>query len=158
MRRTAAALFDQPASLRYDDPGADSPLDFAAGDTITLEAWVSPTKLGERPADLCRRQGPHGQQGLRGRQSELGAAAGRARTARCRISFLFRDADNRQGTQDDWHRWTSDAGFAPGSGWHHVAVVYTFGKGDSLRGYLDGRETKGKWDYGGQIGRGAGRR
>src|SRR5262245_1612454 len=31
-----AALFDKPVSLRYDDPGTGSPLDFAAGDSITL--------------------------------------------------------------------------------------------------------------------------
>ena len=61
----------------------------------------------------------------------------------CRISFLFRDADNRKGKQDDWHRWTSDAGFAAGGGWHHVAVSYTFGQGDSVRGYVDGREIEG---------------
>ena len=67
----------KPASLRYDDPGRDSPLDFAAGDSITLEAWVNPAKIAQRPAGLYRRQGPHGQSGLRGRQSELVAAAGR---------------------------------------------------------------------------------
>jgi len=39
---------------------------------------------------------------------------------------------------DDWHRWTSDDGFEPGSGWHHVAVTYTFGKPESLRGWLYG--------------------
>src|SRR4029453_14562066 len=42
-----AGGFDEPASIRFDDPGAVSALDFAAGDTITLEAWVSPTKLGD---------------------------------------------------------------------------------------------------------------
>src|SRR5262245_2797815 len=40
-----AAVFDKPGSLRYDDPGAASPLDFAAGETITLEAWINPAKI-----------------------------------------------------------------------------------------------------------------
>src|SRR5262245_18740972 len=43
--QNGAASFDEPASIRFEDPGANSPFDFAAGDTITLEAWVSPTKL-----------------------------------------------------------------------------------------------------------------
>ena len=36
--------------------------------------------------------------------------------------------------------------------------AYTFGKGDSIRGYVDGRETKGEWDYGGQTDEAPGRR
>src|SRR4051794_25871729 len=35
-------LFDKPASLRFDDPGPNSPFDFAAGDELTIEAWVNP--------------------------------------------------------------------------------------------------------------------
>src|SRR5262249_34222158 len=42
-------------------------------------------------------------------------------------------------------------GFAAGSGWHYVAVTYEFGRGGSIRGYVDGRETKGVWDLGGKT-------
>ena len=77
------------------------------------------------------------------------------------MSFLFRDAEKTsagvektKATKTDseahWHRWTANDGFLPGSGWHHVAVTYTFGKGDSVRGYLDGVEVKGAWDMGGK--------
>ena len=88
-----AAMFEKPASLRYDDPERTSPFDFAAGDSITLEAWVSPAKIAQRPADLCRRQGPHGQQRLSGRQSELVAAAGRQRR---RLPYLVSVSRCRQ--------------------------------------------------------------
>ena len=67
--------------------------------------------------------------------------------------FLFRDADKAADKADGekhWHRWTSEAGFAPGSGWHHLALTYTFGKGDSLKGYIDGVSVKGAWDMGGK--------
>ncbi len=37
----------------------------------------------------------------------------------------------------------------PGTDWHHVAVSYTFGESDSIRGYVDGEEVKGAWDMGG---------
>src|SRR5438552_179721 len=40
-----AAVFEKPASIRYEDPGEQSVFDFAAGDSITLEAWVNPTKI-----------------------------------------------------------------------------------------------------------------
>src|SRR4051812_11899118 len=36
-----AVVFEKPASIRYDDLGENSPFDFAAGDSITLEAWVN---------------------------------------------------------------------------------------------------------------------
>ena len=35
--------------------------------------------------------------------------------------------------------------------WHHVAVTYTFGKGDSVRSYLDGQLVAGAWDMGGKT-------
>ena len=145
-----AIVFDQPASLRYDDPGENSPLDFGAGDTITLEAWVSPAKLGDGQQVYVIGKGRTGNKGFAAdNQNWALRLAGKEGT--CRLSFLFRGKTNRAGNQDDWHRWTSDAGFAAGSDWHHVAVSYTFGKGDSLRGYVDGKPSTGKWDYGGKT-------
>ena len=46
----------------------------------------------------------------------------------------------KEDAEKNWHRWTATDGFLPGSGWHHVAVTYTFGKGASVKGYLDGVE------------------
>lgn len=144
-----SALFEKPSSIRYDDPGDNSPLDFSAGDWITIEAWVNPRSIaGGRQIYIVGK----------GRTGNAGFAADNhnwslrliGKGATCHLSFLFRDADNRSGNQDDWHRWTSDAGFSAGSAWHHVAVSYRFGKGDSVRGYVDGKPTKGTWDYGGQ--------
>jgi hypothetical protein len=144
---------EQPASLRYSDPGAESPFDFKTGDMITLEAWVRPAKLADGQQVYVIGKGRTGNQGFAAdNQNWSLRLAGKEGT--CRLSFLFRDADNKNGA-DDWHRWTSDAGFGAsgdnGAGWHHIAVSYTFGKGDSLRGYVDGRPTKGVWDYGGQT-------
>jgi len=144
-----AAEFKEPASLRYADPGADSPLDFARGETITLEAWVNPTKIGSGQQIYVIGKGRTGNPGFAA-DNQNWALRLTGSDGTCRLSFLFRDADNRKGTQDDWHRFNSDVGFAPNSGWHHVAVSYTFGKGDSVRGYIDGRPVKGTWDYGGQ--------
>ncbi|MEX2175725.1 MAG: DUF1553 domain-containing protein [Pirellulaceae bacterium] len=155
-----ALRLDQPASLRYDDVSSDEvsgeeagkpgPFDFAAGDTIALEAWVNPAKLAGGQQVYVVGKGRTGNPGtVPDSQNWALRLAGKG--GDCRLSFLFRDADNRRGNQDDWHRWTSDRGFAAGSDWHHIAVVYTFGQSDSLRGYVDGRPTKGAWDYGGQT-------
>src|SRR5205823_1665321 len=74
----------------------------------------------------------------------------RVREVRGRVclSFLFFSAPTRE-HQGQWHRWTSDAGFRAGSGWHHLAVGYTFGAPESIRGWLDSRPVKGAWDMGG---------
>lgn len=145
-----AVTFEKPASLRYDDPGANSPYDFAAGDAITLEAWVDPSKLANGQQVYVIGKGRTNNSGF-GADNHNWSLRLVGKDGACHISFLFRDADNRKGVQEDWHRWTSEAGFAPNSGWHHVAVSYQFGRGDSVRGYIDGRGSKGKWDYGGQT-------
>lgn len=145
-----ALRFDKPASLRYADSGANSPLDFAGGDSITLEAWVNPAKITSGQQVYLVGKGRTGNPGFPA-DNQSWALRLTGQGDDCHLAFIFRNADNRPGQQDDWHRWTSDAGFAADSGWHHVAVAYTFSKGDSLRGYIDGRRTKGKWDYGGQT-------
>ncbi len=136
--------------LVVDDPGKNSPLDFANGDAITLESWVAVGTLAA---------GQHAYLVGKGRTNNPGQAAANQNWALrltgnrgvARISFLFRNADNRPGTNDDFHRWTSNTGFPPGDGWHHVAVSYEFGKPKSLRGYLDGEAVSGTWDLGGQT-------
>ena len=72
------------------------------------------------------------------RLAKLGSSAG--------ITFLFRDAENSG--DSSWHRWTSKTGFTLG-GWHHVAISYTFGKPETIRGYIDGEPVQGIWDKGG---------
>ena len=67
------------------------------------------------------------------------------------IGFLFHSADvpSKKG---DWHRWWSKDTL-PSAGWHHIAVTYTFGKLKGIKGYIDGRETDGVWDMGGETDR-----
>jgi hypothetical protein len=129
------------------DPGERSDLDFHKGDSITLEAWVNPAdRAASRFLYVIGK----------GRTQNRGVAANNQNyalrlTGSGAITFLFRNAKNRSGADDDWHRWTSGSGFTTDADWHHVALTYTFGNGDSLRGYIDGKPVKGKWDKGGKT-------
>jgi Concanavalin A-like lectin/glucanases superfamily len=135
--------------LRFDDPGEASAFDFTSGDAITLEAWINPTRISSGQQVYIVGKGRTGNKGFAA-DNQNWALRLVGKDGGCHISFLFRDADNRQADQAGYHRWTSDAGFAAGSGWHFVAVTYRFGEGDSVRGFVDGRETKGAWDLGGK--------
>jgi hypothetical protein len=144
----AAKFSGSGTYLTLADPGEKSPLDFANGDSITLEAWVRPSKLSDGQQVYLIGKGRTGNKGFAKDNQNYGlrlAGAG----GQAKISFLFRSADNRPATQDDWHRWNSSASFGVTSGWHHVAVTYKFGDQKSIRGYIDGRPTDGTWDYGG---------
>jgi hypothetical protein len=133
--------------VRVADPGKKSALDFTKGDSITLEAWVSPGELPNGRMMYIIGKGRTGQKGFAANNQNyalrlVGVKGGIG------LSFLFRDAKNSGETS--WHRWTS-AGVLGAGEWHHVAVCYTFGKGDSVRGYLDGQPVTGTWDMGGQT-------
>jgi hypothetical protein len=149
-----AAAFDGARGLiRVADPGNDSTLDFDLGDSITMEAWVNLQILTD------------GQQVYivgKGRTQNAGVAAENQNYAlrlrgidgTARVSFLFRNRANRAGNQNDFHRWNSTIGFVPGSGWHHLAVSYTFGEPKSIVAYVDGKPTGGQWDLGGPTDQG----
>jgi len=144
-----AALFGAGRGfIRVSDPGAHSLYDFTGGDSITLEAWVNPFELTDGQQVYIVGKGRTGNPSVAADNQNwslrLSGAEGLARP-----SFLFRNADNRKGRTDDFHRWVADEGFAPGTGWHHVAVSYTFGEPGSIRGYVDGRPSTGRWDFGG---------
>ncbi|MCS5630088.1 MAG: hypothetical protein NZ744_04605, partial [Pirellulaceae bacterium] len=44
-KNPALGIPNSTGYLIVDDPGDNSPLDFTSGDDITIEAWISPTKL-----------------------------------------------------------------------------------------------------------------
>ncbi len=154
---TAAGFGGKGEFIRVKDPGASSPLDFAKGDSITMEAWVFANSIKDGQQVYIVGKGRTGNKGFASdNQNYALRLRGEGETA-C-ISFLFRDADatagkaklSKEASEKHWHRWTANDGVLPGSGWHHVAVTYTFGKGDSVKGFLDGVEVKGAWDMGGK--------
>lgn len=134
-----------PAYIRIADGEEDDRFDFDNGDWLSLETWVNLHSIEQHAYIMGK-----GRTGLEGTQRDnqnwavrLSNHAGQA----C-VNFLFRSRGDDE-VAANWHRWTSSDGFVPASGWHHVAVVYQFGKPESIRGYLDGKPVKGGWDMGG---------
>lgn len=127
------------------DPGANSSLDFDNGDSITLEAWVSPENRSNGHYLYVIGKGRTGNAGFPANNQNYALRL----TSGGGITFLFRNTKNK--ADSDWHRWTSRTGFTADSEWHHIAVTYTFGMPDSLRGYIDGKRVAGTWDKGGKT-------
>lgn len=145
-RSGALAIAGGAGRVVVADPGANSVLDFAAGDALTIEAWVNPEKealaAGRHLHIIGKgRTGNHGvpaeNLNYTLRLTGKGGAAS--------LSFLFRSA----GAGSNYHRWTSRETFPGGSGIHHVAVSYRFGEPSSLHAVIDGRLVEGTWDIGG---------
>ena len=131
--------------LVIPDEGVESRFDFDHGDSFSVEAMVNPTDLKGYSSVLSKGRTsnagfPSDNQNWAFRLTSVGGKAG--------VNFLFRSRAGEHG-RGDWHRWTSKVGFVVGSGWHHIALSYTFGKPDSIRAYIDGSEVTGRWDMGG---------
>ena len=132
--------------LRVVDPGENSVLDFTAGNSITLEAWVNMESTQSGRHYYIIGKGRTNRPGMARDNQNYGL-----RVTGSEISFLFRGYPKKKDVKPNFHRWTSrGAGISSGN-WHHVAVTYTFGKKKSLKAYVDGKTVSGKWDMGGDT-------
>lgn len=132
--------------IAVTDPGTGSVLDFGSGDSITMEAWVSPTAspsldyvVGK--GRVASTSSTNQNYAVRLRSASGGSAA---------LSFIYRNAAN-----NEWNVWNSTADFAVDGDWHHVALTYTWdGTGTSVRAYIDGAPSGGSWHSAGGYGSG----
>ncbi len=147
---TAVRFAGDGAYYSYADPGEDSAFDFRNGDAITLEAWVNVEEINPGEFRYVIGKGRTGAAGFT-RDNQNWALRVLERDGAIHTSFLFATKQQKNEPQKDahWHRWSSQTGFLPGSGWHHIAVSYKFGEPESIRGWLDGVKQKGNWDMGG---------
>ncbi|MHB1081276.1 MAG: DUF1553 domain-containing protein [Prosthecobacter sp.] len=144
---TAVQLKGNGARFEIKDPGPQSRYDFTNRDAITLEAWIKVESLRTgQPAYIIgkgRTLSPKfGKDNQNWSLRVVGASGGQAQ-----LSFLF--TSTKGAGVFNWHRWTSDAAFHIAAGWHHVAVAYEFGKPETIKGWIDGQPTAGKWDAAG---------
>ena len=132
--------------LAIPDPGTSSPYDFENGHNITLEAWVKPTPAMNASPRFIVGKGRTGSPRFAADNQNWSLRLVTEKGA-THLSFLF--ATPKKPNDQHWHRWTSKSGFPASTGWHHVAVSYTFGQPDSIRGWIDGVPVEGLWDLGG---------
>lgn len=147
---TAVKLNGSGAHFSFADPRNGSPFDFTNGHSITLEAWVKVDELRTNENLYVIGKGRTGAAEF-ARDNQNWALRVREAKGRACVSFLFATspASGVARTDEHWHRWTTRGGFAPGSGWHHVALAYRFGEPASVRGWIDGLPQSGAWDMGG---------
>ncbi len=143
---TAVKFDGRGAYFAYDDPGPLSPFDFTNGDQITIEAWVNARDLKDGENLYILGKGRTGNPEF-APDNQNWALRLRGVKGKACVSFLF--ATPRTATGAHWHRWTTNDGFIPRTGWHHVAVTYEFGKPESVEGWVDGQKIRGGWDKAG---------
>ncbi len=147
---TAVAFGGNGARLVIADSGPNSAFDFTNGDAFTVEAWVKLDEL--RPGEMVAVIGK-GRTGSPdfARDNQNWALRVREVDGKACLNFLFATKPDSGVKRSDahWHRWTSQNGYPPTSGWHHLAISYRFGEPSSLRGWIDGIPTAGAWDMGG---------
>lgn len=140
------------SSIVIRDGGARTDLRFALGDSLTIEAWVRVDDLPLGGYAYIVGKGRNGREGYpENNQNYALRVKGEANGAR--LTFLFGSV-GEQGQDRQWHRWTSREGLPYDRPWHHVAVSFTFGQADSLKGVIDGKEVAGDWDMAGKTSRG----
>ncbi len=137
--------------LRVADPGLRSPLDLDQGDALTLEAWIRPDPNPQPTYSYILGKGRTQSSGQREFNQNYSLRLAN-KGSEGRLSFYFVDAETPATSvapNAGGHRWTSKLAVPLDGRWHHVAVVYEFGRPDSIRGYIDGEETAGTWDLAG---------
>lgn len=137
--------------LVVSDPGDNSLLDFANGDAITLEAWVRLEGVagGSYPYIISKGRTQNPGTPAYNQNYSLRLATQNGGSA---LTFFFVDDETPHAggsIGDDGHRWTSNDHVPDDGAWHHIAVTYEFGNAKSIKGYIDGQPTAGKWDLGG---------
>ncbi|HRJ10298.1 MAG TPA: DUF1553 domain-containing protein [Prosthecobacter sp.] len=124
-------------------------LRFGNGDTITLEAWINTEQMGNGSFVYLIGKGRNKNKAFTS-ENQNWALRLKGEGGEARPCFLFRSRD--KDGKENYHRWVSKEGFVPGSGWHHVAVSYSFGKPKTIAAWVDGKKAPGGvWDLGGET-------
>ena len=124
-------------------------LRFGNGDSITIETWVNVEQLNNGGYVYLIGKGRNKNKAFKP-ENQNWALRLKGENGEARPCFLFRSraADGKE----SHHRWVAKEGVPPGSGWHHVAVSYSFGKPKSITAWVDGKKVAGgTWDMAGET-------
>lgn len=148
---TAVKLDGKGARFVLADPGPSSDFDFIQGDAITIQAWVNMDQSIDHDSNLYVIGKGRTHSGKVSGDNQNWALRLRGVDGQAKVSFLFASEPEADPPKRDshWHRWTSDVGFVPGTGWHRIAISYRFGEPKSIAAWLNEKKADGKWDMGG---------
>ncbi len=136
--------------IRDQDNGGPTNLKFKDGETLAVEAWIQIDFLGKDHMAYLIGKGRHARdKKTLGDENQNYAIRVKGTGNGARLGLLFSSEDPETGNRG-WHRWWSN-NLINASGWHHVSLAFTFGRGDSLFATIDGKPTKGTWDLGGKT-------
>ncbi|MCA9058384.1 MAG: DUF1553 domain-containing protein [Planctomycetaceae bacterium] len=134
--------------IRDHERGGFSNVRFGSGDTFAFETWVRFRSIGKGNIVYVVGKGrhiEHGEDFPENNQNYSVRFQGTGSGAQFGLLFT---SEHPETGQRAWHRWWSDPAI-PATGWHHVALQFTFGQSDSLKAWLDGRAVTGKWSESG---------
>lgn len=136
--------------VKDHERGGFSDIRFGVGDTFAFETWVRLGSLGRGSVAYIVGKGRHVNHGEKLPEANQNYAIRLQETGNgAQFGFLFTSKHPKSG-ETAWHRWWSNQ-TVPSTGWHHLALQYTFGKADSLTAWIDGKPVKGQWDLGGKT-------
>lgn len=134
--------------VKDHERGGFTNIRFGLEDTFAFETWLKIKSIDKGGMVYIIGKGRHGKLGENlGDDNQNYSVRLMGTDGGGRLGFLFTSLDP-QTEKIDWHRWWSHLE-VPSTGWHHVALQFTFGKADSLRAFIDGKPTRGVWDLGG---------
>ncbi len=134
--------------IKDHERGGATNVRFGSGDTFAFETWVKFRSIRSGQIAYVLGKGRHPKHGDDfGDDNQNYSIRFQGSGSGAQVGLLF-TSEHPQTKQRAWHRWWSEA-IVPGAGWHHVALEFTFGKGDSLHAWIDGQPVTGKWDESG---------
>lgn len=149
--KNSAIQFTAPNQwLVVKDHGEKSPLKFQNGDALTIEAWVNPKAMSNVAFPYIVGKGRTSNPGFNPNNQNYALRLTNVGKTYA-ISFFFVDEEVLKGgsATTNGHRWTTTKSFPADGAWHHIALSYKFGEPESIQGYIDGKQTNGKWDLAG---------
>jgi len=134
--------------VKDHERGGFTNIRFGAGETFGFEAWVKIQSIGSGQIAYLLGKGRapnHGEDFPEQNQNYSIRLQGTGNGAQ--FGLLF-SSEHPETKQRGWHRWWS-AEAVPASGWHHIALQFTFGQSESLKAWIDGKAVSGSWSENG---------
>lgn len=132
-------------AVKDHERGGFTNVRYGLGDTFAFETWLKIKSISKGNIVYLMGKGRHGKfEKTLGEENQNYSVRLQGTGGGARIGILF-TCQHPETKEKTWHRWWSTAE-VPASGWHHIAVSFTFGHANSLQVFIDGQSVEGVWD------------